>query len=192
MGAHLPPHGQLADDVIDAIVDDNVKMVCLCGCPEDEHEDHGEDGMSCGNDHFCILVWPSVRDAYVDAERRFDDANRALGAQMIRNSELAEQNRQLALRVSGLPPFGTWRGTCGHLWNREKMDESDAACPTCRLQRQVEEYALDVELLQRELAEARRHAVGQVGADGAGDDRHDGGGGGAGTSERGRPTTTEV
>lgn len=35
--------------------------VCLCGCPESEHESYGEDGESCGHDdHECIRVAPAV------------------------------------------------------------------------------------------------------------------------------------
>lgn len=35
--------------------------VCLCGCPESEHESYGEDGESCGDEkHECIRVAPAV------------------------------------------------------------------------------------------------------------------------------------
>lgn len=35
--------------------------VCLCGCPESEHESYGEDGESCADEgHECIRVAPAV------------------------------------------------------------------------------------------------------------------------------------
>jgi hypothetical protein len=35
--------------------------VCLCGCPDADHESYDEDGESCGNDeHECIRVAPAV------------------------------------------------------------------------------------------------------------------------------------
>lgn len=35
--------------------------VCLCGCPETEHESYGEDGESCADEgHECIRVAPAV------------------------------------------------------------------------------------------------------------------------------------
>lgn len=35
--------------------------VCLCGCPDSEHESYDEDGESCGqDDHECIRVAPAV------------------------------------------------------------------------------------------------------------------------------------
>ena len=44
--------------------------VCLCGCPESEHESYGEDGESCGHDdHECLRVPKSVL-AYVETLRR--------------------------------------------------------------------------------------------------------------------------
>ena len=44
--------------------------VCLCGCPESEHESYGEDGESCGHDdHECLRVPRSVL-AYVETLRR--------------------------------------------------------------------------------------------------------------------------
>lgn len=43
--------------------------VCLCGCPDSEHESYGEDGESCGHDdHECIRVAPAVL-AYVNKLR---------------------------------------------------------------------------------------------------------------------------
>jgi len=43
--------------------------VCLCGCPESEHESYGEDGESCGDEkHECIRVAPAVLD-YVNRLR---------------------------------------------------------------------------------------------------------------------------
>ena len=39
--------------------------VCLCGCPDAEHESYGEDGESCGDEeHECVRVAPAVL-AYV-------------------------------------------------------------------------------------------------------------------------------
>ena len=35
--------------------------VCLCGCPESEHESYGEDGESCADEsHECLRVAPAV------------------------------------------------------------------------------------------------------------------------------------
>lgn len=43
--------------------------VCLCGCPDSEHESYGEDGESCGHDdHECIRV-PKAVLAYVERLR---------------------------------------------------------------------------------------------------------------------------
>ena len=43
--------------------------VCLCGCPESEHESYGEDGESCADEgHECIRVAPAVL-AYVERLR---------------------------------------------------------------------------------------------------------------------------
>lgn len=43
--------------------------VCLCGCPESEHESYGEDGESCGHDdHECLRV-PKAVLAYVERLR---------------------------------------------------------------------------------------------------------------------------
>jgi hypothetical protein len=34
---------------------------------------------------------------------------------------------------------GTWRGRCGHVWDRPRGDAGDADCPLCALLRRVRE-----------------------------------------------------
>jgi hypothetical protein len=68
----------------------------------------------------------ALRATYADsvetALRRAEQAESALTAAR------AEVER---LTAKYGPPFGTWRGDCGHLWNREHGDARDAACPVC-------------------------------------------------------------
>jgi len=52
--------------------------VCLCGCPESEHESYGEDGESCGHDdHECIRVAPAVLEIVQRYRVALSDALRA-------------------------------------------------------------------------------------------------------------------
>lgn len=91
--------------------------VCLCGCPDSEHESYGEDGESCGHDdHECIRVAPAVL-AYVERLRSTppppSDAVREASERLRRARESnfltctdsrvrAEGNRVLLLEVDAL------------------------------------------------------------------------------------------
>lgn len=52
--------------------------VCLCGCPESEHESYGEDGESCADEgHECIRVAPAVLEIVQRYRVALSDALRA-------------------------------------------------------------------------------------------------------------------
>ena len=64
--AERPGHDRIGE--LEALLRE-CNAVCLCGCPDEEHESYGEDGESCGHDdHECIRVAPAVL-AYVNKLR---------------------------------------------------------------------------------------------------------------------------
>ena len=52
---------------------------------------------------------------------------------------LGQEVERLAAWAVPLPTFGTWRGVCGHVWDRPRGDATDADCPLCTLQARVRE-----------------------------------------------------
>lgn len=56
--AGAPGHDRIAE--LESLLRE-CNAVCLCGCPESEHESYGEDGESCADEgHECIRVAPAV------------------------------------------------------------------------------------------------------------------------------------
>lgn len=86
--------------------------VCLCGCPESEHESYGEDGESCADEgHECIRVAPAVLEivqryrvalAGTPAPRPAQDAVRE-AAEVVRTILTAHDAR---LSESGVLTYG--------------------------------------------------------------------------------------
>ena len=76
--------GELADE----------RVVCLCGCPDAEHESRLDDGESCGHDdHDCIRVCPAALD--VAQRLRTTLESETLRAQGLLKQATTEQDRAL-------------------------------------------------------------------------------------------------
>lgn len=88
--------------------------VCLCGCPDAEHESYGADGESCGNDeHECIRVAPAVL-AYVEDLRQ-------------QWADLGEDYEGLRARIN--PPHPSWDTSCARCGR--DLTVSSATCGEC-------------------------------------------------------------
>lgn len=86
-----PPAGAEVARLTDLLRECNA--VCLCGCPESEHESYGEDGESCGHDdHECLRVAPAVLEIVQRYRVALSDAlaQKPAGAEV---REAAERHR---------------------------------------------------------------------------------------------------
>ena len=71
--------------------------VCLCGCPDSEHESYDEDGESCGDEeHVCIRVAPAVLAHVQEIRANWEDMG----------------ERYEALRAQINPPHPSWDTSC--------------------------------------------------------------------------------
>ena len=73
--AKAPGHDRIAE--LESLLRE-CNAVCLCGCPDSEHESYGEDGESCADEeHECIRVAPAVLEIVQRYRVALSDALRA-------------------------------------------------------------------------------------------------------------------
>ena len=109
--AKAPGHDRIAE--LESLLRE-CNAVCLCGCPDSEHESYGEDGESCGDEeHECIRV-PSAVLAYVQDLRQ-------------NWADLGEDYEGLRARIN--PPHPSWDTSCARCGR--DLTVSSATCGEC-------------------------------------------------------------
>lgn len=105
-GAKAPGYDRIAE--LESLLRE-CNAVCLCGCPESEHESYGEDGESCGDEkHECIRVAPAVLEIVQRYRVALSDALRAQTTPPPSDAvrEAAERLRQLLRPPVTMTPDG--------------------------------------------------------------------------------------